>query len=71
MKPTAWDNFMDWCDRNPGLTKMCISFVVAIVVALAFAWEPFGVLCAALVFFGLIALMLWAVSDIIYSVFFE
>lgn len=62
---------MDWCDRNPGLTKMCISFVVAVVVALAFAWEPFGTFCGVLVLLGLIGLMFWAIADIIYSVFFE
>lgn len=62
---------MDWCDMNPGLTKMCISFVVALIVALAIAWKPFGALCGVLVFFGLIGLMFWAIADIIYSVFFE
>jgi len=62
---------MDWCDRNPGLTKLCISVIAALVVALAIAWEPFGTLCGVLVFFGLIGLMFWAIADIIYSVFFE
>ena len=62
---------MDWCDRNPGLTKMCISFVAALVVALAFAWEPFGTVCGALVFIGLIGLMFWVIGDITYSAFFE
>lgn len=71
MRLPEWDKFMRWCDRNPGLTKMCISFIAALIVVLAFAWEPFGVLLAALLFIGLIALMFWAISDIIYSLFFE
>lgn len=62
---------MDWCDMNPGLTKLCISVIAALVVVLAIAWEPFGAFCGVLVFLGLIGLMFWAIADIIYSVFFE
>lgn len=66
--PLSW---IDWGQRHSLITKCIIAVIVLIIVVLSFVFDSFGDVMSVLVSLGLCGLGLWAISSLVYAVFFE
>lgn len=60
-----------WAEQHPKITKLIIAMMVLVIVVISMLVEVIGDIMSVLLFIGLCGIGLWAISSMVYTVFFE